>query len=194
MNGENQAFCGEMLCFSSIDREKDLKAEFERVALPLLSQLHLSAVYLTKDSAEAEDLVQETFLLAFRFYHRFKPGTNIRNWLSAIQRNLFFSWYRQKRKEPEFVDWVQIDQTYDFLMEKENSPESFLISKSTAETIENALNGLPVEFRTAVLLVDVQDLEYQEAAQVLKCPVGTVRSRVSRGRRLLQISLRDYDL
>ena len=152
--------------------------------------MYTSAIYLTKDKAEAEDLVQETYLRGFRFFHRVNPRTNIRAWLLVIQRNLFFSRYRQKKKESEYIDWERMDQAYDFLVQEESKPESFLMSKSIVERIGKALKRLPVEFRTAIVLVDVQKLKYEEAARVMECPVGTVRSRVSRGRRLLRITLR----
>ena len=191
MNGETKTLSGRGFRFSSVDRRKELKAEFERVALPQLSQLYASTFYLTKDKAKVEDLVQETFLRGYRFFHRFKPGTNIRAWLLSIQRNLFFSRYMQKKKELEYIEWERIDQAYNSLVEEESKPESFLMSKSIATRIGKALKHLPVEFRKSILLVDVQDLKYEEAARVVKCPVGTVRSRVSCGRRLLRVALRD---
>jgi len=93
-----------LLLLSSFDRKEELKAEFERVALPQLSHIYTSAFYLIRDKTEAEDLVQETYLRAFRFFNKFQPGTNCRAWLLTILRNLFINRYRQKRKEPEKVD------------------------------------------------------------------------------------------
>ena len=181
------------------DRKKVLKEEFERVALPHLSHLYTAAYYLTKNEAEAEDLVQETYLRAFRFFDKFEPGTNSKAWLLSIQRNLFINRYRQKRREPEMVDWEKIEQVYESMVEqgeraeKEN-PENLFFSQLMDHEVEEALKEIPEEFRTAIILVDIEELSYEEAAKVMECPVGTVRSRVSRGRRMLQVALRDYAL
>lgn len=169
------------------------------MALPLLSQLYTAAFYLTKDGAEAEDLVQETYLRAFRFFDKFEPGTNCKAWLLAILRNLFINRYRQKKAEPEMVDWEKIDQAYESLMEQgekteKNNPESLFFSQLMDHEVEQALKELPEEFRTTIILVDMEELSYEEAAKVLECPVGTIRSRLSRGRRMLQVALREYAL
>jgi len=199
MNGATQAVSEARLWFFSADRKEDLKAEFERVALPQLSHLYTSAVYLTKDKAEAEDLVQMTYLRAFRFFDKFATGTNIRAWLLSILRNLFINRYRQKRREPTTVDWEKIDEVYESMVEQgENlgrgNPEQHFVSQMMDDEVEAALKGLPEEFRTAIVLVDIEELSYQKTAQVMECPVGTVRSRVSRGRRMLQVALRGYAL
>ena len=179
--------------------KKELKAEFERVALPHLSHLYTSAFYLTKDISEAEDLVQETYLRAFRFFHKFKPGTNCRAWLLSILRNLFINRYREKQREPQTLDWEKIDKVYESIMEQDEkkeggNPENLFISQLMDEEVEKALREIPEEFRTAIVLVDVEGLSYEDAAKVMGCPLGTVRSRVSRGRRILQVALRDYAL
>lgn len=199
MNGATQAVSEARLWFFSADRKKDLKAEFERVALPQLSRLYTSAIYLTKDKAEAEDLVQMTYLRAFRFFDKFATGTNVRAWLLSILRNLFINRYRQKRREPTTVDWEKIDEVYESMVEQgENlgrgNPEHHFVSQMMDDEVEAALKGLPEEFRTAIVLVDIEELSYQKTAQVMECPVGTVRSRVSRGRRMLQVALRGYAL
>jgi RNA polymerase sigma-70 factor (ECF subfamily) len=179
------------------DRKKDLKAEFERVALPHLSGLYRAAFYLTKNEADAEDLVQETCLRAFRFFDKFEPGTNCKAWLLSILRNLFINRYRQRKAEPERVDWNRIDQVYESMVEQgqkaeKNNPESLFFSQLTSQKINEAIKELPEEFRTAIMLVDIEELSYEEAAKVMDCPIGTVRSRISRGRRILQVALRDY--
>jgi len=199
MNGATQAVSEARLWFSSADRKKDSKSEFERVALPQLSRLYTSAIYLTKDKAEAEDLVQMTYLRAFRFFDKFATGTNVRAWLLSILRNLFINRYRQKRREPTTVDWEKIDEVYESMVEQgENlgrgNPEHHFVSQMMDDEVEAALKGLPEEFRTAIVLVDIEELSYQKTAQVMECPVGTVRSRVSRGRRMLQVALRGYAL
>jgi len=183
----------------SLERRKALKAEFERVALPQLSHLYTSAFYLTKDKTEAEDLVQETYLRALRFFHKFQPWTNCRAWLLSIMRNLFINRYQQKKREAETVDWEEIDQVYESMVgqgekaERDN-PEALLISQLMDEEVEKAMRELPEEYRTAIVLVDIEELSYEEAAKVVECAIGTIRSRVSRGRRLLQVALRDYAL
>ena len=202
MNGTSGALSrGRQLLFS-LDRKKELKVEFERVALPQLSHLYTSAFYLTKDKAEAEDLVQETYIRALRFFDKFQPGTNCRAWLLSILRNLFINRYQQKKREAERVDWEKIDQVYESIVEQgekaeradKDNPETLLISQLMDEEVEEALKKLPEEYRTAIVLVDIEELSYEEAAKVMDCAIGTVRSRVSRGRRMLQVALRGYAL
>lgn len=182
------------------DRQKcRLRDDFHQVALPLLDRVHKAAYYLTRDSTEAEDLVQETYLRAFSSFDRFEPGTNCRAWLLSIMRNLFINRYRQRLREPESIDWEKVERGYEATIAGEEKsdrqdPETLVFSKLTGDQINKALQELPEEFRTAIVLVDVEELRYEEAAQIMKCPVGTVRSRLFRGRRLLQIALRDYAL
>jgi len=167
------------------------------VAVPELSNIYRGAIYLTKDRDAAEDLVQETFARAFRFFDKFEPGTNCRAWLLTIMRNLFYTHYRRNQEELELMDSNEIDQTYEFLFvqpektERDN-PASSLISESMDDEVDRALKELPEEFRTAIVLVDIEELSYEEAAGVMEVPIGTVRSRISRGRRLLQVALHDY--
>jgi len=170
-----------------LGKKKTLREEFKRVALPELSHLYTAAFYLTKDDTEAEDLVQATYLRAFRFFDKFQPGTNCRAWLLSVLRNLFINRYRQKRQEPENIDWEKIDQLYESLVEQGERVEM-------GDEVEEALGGLPEEYRTAIVLVDIEDLSYEEAAKVMECAIGTIRSRISRGRRLLQVALREYAL
>ena len=199
MNGTTGAISRGLLLLSCVDRKGALKAEFERVALPQLSHIYTSAFYLTRDKTEAEDLVQETYLRAFRFFNKFQPGTNCRAWLLSILRNLFINRYRQKRKEPEKVDWEKIEQVYESMVEQgeraeRDNPENQLISRLMDEEVERALRELSEEYRMAIVLVDIEELSYEEAAKVMECAIGTVRSRVSRGRRMLQVALRNYAL
>ncbi len=199
MNGTTGVISRGLLLLSSFDRREELKAEFERVALPQLSHLYTSAFYLTRDKTEAEDLVQETYLRAFRFFNKFQPWTNCRAWLLSILRNLFINRYRQKRKEPEKVDWEKIEQVYESMVEQgekaeRDNPENQLISRLMDEEVERALRELSEEYRMAIVLVDIEELSYEEAAKVMECAIGTVRSRISRGRRMLQVALRSYAL
>jgi len=199
MTRGTEAFSQRRLLFFPLDRKKELKAEFERVALPQLSHLYTSAFYLTRDRADAEDLVQETYLRAFRFFDKFQPGTNFRAWLLSILQNLFINRYRQKRREPMSVDWDRINEVYESMVEQDENkaggdPEHHFISQMMDDEVEKALRELAEEFRTAIVLVDIEELSYEEAAKIMECPIGTVRSRVSRGRRMLQVALRDYGL
>ena len=183
--------------FFPLDRKKEIRAEFERVALPQLSYLYTSAFYLTKDRADAEDLVQETYLRAFRFFDKFQPGTNFRAWLLSILQNLFINRDRQKRREAPTVQWGTVDEVYESMVEQNENmgggnPEHHFVSQMMDDEVEMALRGLPEEFRTPIVLVDIEELTYEESANIMECPMGTVRSRVSRGRRMLQVALKEY--
>ena len=183
--------------FFPLDRKKEIRAEFERVALPQLSYLYTSAFYLTKDRADAEDLVQETYLRAFRFFDKFQPGTNFRAWLLSILQNLFINRDRQKRREAPTIQRETIDEVYESMVEQNENmgggnPEHHFVSQMMDDEVEMALRGLPEEFRTAIVLVDIEELTYEESANIMECPMGTVRSRVSRGRRMLQVALKEY--
>ncbi len=197
MTSTTQALLGVWASPTSMGPEKELKAEFERVTLEHLSHLYTSAVFLTKDKAEAEDLVQETYLRAFRFFDKFERGTNSKAWLLSILRHLFINRYQQKKREPTTVDWEQINELYDSMVEQPESsgmqnPEHHFVTQIMDDEIEAALRALPEEFRTTIVLVDIEELNYEDAARVMGCPVGTVRSRLSRGRRMLQVALRDH--
>ncbi len=193
MSRVTEVFSATRQSFFSQHKEKTLKGEFEQVALPHISHLYIAAFYLTKHEAEAEDLVQETYLRGFRFFHKFESGTNCKAWLLTILRNLFINRCRQKTREPEMVDWEKVDRSYESVERGAESyganPESVVFSKVMTHRIETALRKLPEEFRTSIILVDIDELTYEEAGKVMGCPVGTVRSRISRGRRILQIAL-----
>jgi len=192
------AFSRVQLLLPFLDRKKVSTAEFEQAALPEISHLYKSALCLTRSKTEAEDLVQETYLRAFRFFDNFQPGTNCRAWLLTILRNLFIYRYQQKKREPEIVDLERIDQNYKSMVEQgekeRNNPENQLISRLMGGEIEKALRELSEEFRMAIMLGDIEELSYEQAAKLMECPIGTVRSRISRGRRMLQVALRGYAL
>ncbi len=175
------------------------REEFERLTLPYFSRLYSAAYYFTKNESLAEELVQDTYLRAFRYFNKFERGTNCKAWLLSIMRNIFINRYRQVKREPEIIDWNAIDETYESIVldrhrVAEQNPEAILFSDCIDSEVANALKDLPDEFRTAVVLVDLHELSYDEAAKVMDCPVGTVRSRLSRGRRLLQVALREFAL
>ena len=197
MNEATGEVSEEGLLSQSIERQRALKAEFERVALPQRSYLYKVASYLTKKRARAEDLVQETYLRAFRFFDKFEPGTNCKAWLLSILRHLFVNRYRHRKNQPEMVDCKCLDELFESTVEQEEmmergDPENLLLWNLMHEEVEDALNELPADYRRAVNLVDIDELSYQEAAKVMECPIGTLRSRVSRGRRMLETALQDY--
>lgn len=181
----------------SVERKRALKAEFERIALPQRSYLYKVASYLTKKRARAEDLVQETYLRAFRYFDKFEPGSNCKAWLLSILRHIFVNRYRHMKRQPEMVDCGCLDEVSGFAVEQEEKmergdPEYLLLWNFMHEEVEDALNELPSDYREAVNLVDINELSYEEAAKVMECPIGTLRSRVFRGRRMLETALQDF--
>jgi len=176
------------------DAGQSRRAEFEAEALPHLDHLYSAAFYLCRDRDRASDLVQETFLRAFRFFHQFESGTNCRAWLLTILHNTFRNQYRAGQRSRGQVD---IDEAATAREATEASgidsdPQTLVLSEMMDQEIVQALGELPEEFRSAIVAVDLQELTYEEGARALGCPVGTVRSRLSRGRRLLERKLADY--
>ena len=161
--------------------------EFERVALVHLDALYHVALRLTRNRAEAEDVVQEAFLRAFRSFDRFDPGTNCRAWLFTILRNVFLNRVRAQGREVLEAEVGDLDQV-EVATEAQAgwNPEEQFLQTMLHGDIDRALATLPLAFREAVLLVDLEGLTYREVAEVLECPIGTVMSRLSRGRALLR--------
>jgi RNA polymerase sigma-70 factor, ECF subfamily len=174
---------------------QELEARFEAEALPLLPGLYSAAFRLTRNAADAEDLVQETFLRAYRGFHQFEPGTNIKAWLYRILTNTFINSYRKKQREPqtdsldETEDWY----LYSRMAERgtEPSAEASVIESLPDEDVQEALSSLPDQFRIAVLLADVEGFSYKEIAEITEVPIGTVMSRLHRGRKALEKRLWD---
>jgi RNA polymerase sigma-70 factor (ECF subfamily) len=164
--------------------------EFERVALVHLDALYHIALRLTRNRAEAEDVVQEAFLRAFRSFHRFNPGTNCRAWLFTILRHVFLNRVRVQGREvleTEMGGLEQVQMTAEAPVGR--NPEEQLLQTILHGDVDRALAALPLVFREAVMLVDIEGLTYREVAEVLGCPIGTVMSRLSRGRALLRRTL-----
>lgn len=160
------------------------------MALVHLDALYHVALRLTRNRAEAEDIVQEALLRAFRSFDRFNPGTNCRAWLFTILRNVFLNRVRSQAREVMEADvggFDQMESTTDALLER--NPEERFLQTVLHGDIDRALATLPLAFREAILLVDVEGLTYREVAEVLACPIGTVMSRLSRGRALLRRAL-----
>jgi RNA polymerase sigma-70 factor, ECF subfamily len=180
-----------------------VRMRFEAVALPLLAVVYRAALRFTGRAEDARDITQETFLRAFRTFDRFQPGTNCKAWLLTIVYSVFVNRYRREQREPLVaVDDVELLYDASGVAGKpmtsppappvESSGGASPASSISDPEIEQALNRLPESFRSAVLLVDVEELTYEEAAAVLECPVNTVRSRLFRGRGLLWTALREY--
>jgi len=161
--------------------------------LPLLPSLYSAALRMTRNPADAEDLVQETYLRAFRGFGGFEEGTNLRAWMYRILTNTFINAYRKRQREPVTVpdedveDWY----LYDKLGEAgiEASAESAVLERLPDEDVQRALEALPDGFRLAVLLADVEGFSYKEIAQIMGIPIGTVMSRLHRGRKALEKAL-----
>jgi len=165
---------------------------FERAALVHLDALYRVALRLTGNAADAEDLVQETMLRAYRSWDRYTPGTNAKGWLLTILRHLFINEYRRKSRHPETVDVDTIEPFALFQEVQEEDPQGAFFDKIVDDEVLRAVDQLPEAFREAVTLSDVEGLSYEEVAKVLDVPVGTVKSRLYRGRRLLQAKLYEY--
>jgi RNA polymerase sigma-70 factor (ECF subfamily) len=170
-----------------------LRDRFEREVLPILPNLYGAALRFTRNPQDAEDLVQETYLRAFRGFAGFQEGTNLRAWMYRILTNTFINIYRKKQREPVTVqdddieDWYLYDRLGSSTVEA--SAESEVLEKLPDEDVQRALEALPEGFRMAVLLADVEGFSYKEIAEIMDIPIGTGMSRLHRGRKALQKAL-----
>lgn len=179
---------------SSLDQKK-LYQEFESEALPHLNALQAYALKLTNDPEDADDLVQDTMLKAFRFFDKFEKGTNCKAWLFQIMKNSFINNYRKHSKEPDKVDYEDVQNFYENIKADEVKSHHFQGDAFTDildDEIVNALSTLPDDFRTIVFLSDIEGYSYEEIADFLDCPIGTVRSRLHRARKMLYALLYTY--
>jgi RNA polymerase sigma-70 factor (ECF subfamily) len=164
--------------------------EFEKEAMPHVDLLYNYARRMTRSKEDAADLVQETCLKAYRFWRSYERGTNIKAWLFRILRNTYINRYRQESREPDTVDFESVqhgDHQGGLGPSSERGLRNLL-----EDDVSNAVAGLPDEFRTVIILSDIEGLTYEEIAEFLDCPVGTVRSRLHRGRKLLRVQLLEY--
>jgi len=168
---------------------------FEQELLPHADALYNFAYHLTYNEADANDLVQETFMKAFRFIHSFDSGTNAKAWLFKILKNGFINDYRKKKKEPTKVDYEDIIAYQD--ADEDKGGVAFdlredIFDGMLGDEITIALNRLPIDFKTVILLCDIEGFTYEEIAKIIDIPIGTVRSRLHRARNMLKESLKEY--
>lgn len=179
-------------------KEREKQQEFEKEALKHFDSLFNAAVRMTQSSWEAEDLVQETYMKAYNSFHRFKKGTNCKAWLFKILTNTYINLFQKKKIRSSVEDKGFLEDFYIFNRFEEDIPafgdvigEGFL-KRLVSDDVLAAIDRLPPEFRTVIILSDMESLSYQEIADILDCSLGTVKSRLYRGRRLLQKSLWEY--
>lgn len=184
---------------SGANEPETASARFEAVALPFMDALFNKALHLTRRPEDASDLVQETFLRAYRTFANFTEGTNAKAWLFTILYSIFINKYRKEQREPDTISLDEREETFEQTLANPDWEASFsaLVDSElnwVEPEVRQALGQLPENFRTAILLVDVEGLTYEEAAAVITCPVGTLRSRLFRARRVLFVALREYAL
>src|SRR6059036_2008628 len=172
--------------------EAEKRTSFEREALVHLDSLYRVALRLTGNTAEADDLVQETMLKAYRAWEQFEKGTNAKGWLLTILRHAFINEYRRKTRHPETVDLDTIEPFAVFPEVQDEDPQGAFFDHIVDDEVLRAIDQLPEAFRETLVLSDVEGMSYQEIAGILEIPVGTVKSRLFRARQLLQGKLYDY--
>ncbi len=175
------------------------RAHFSDLAMEHMPALYTAALRMTRNPADAEDLVQETFLKAYRSFDKFEEGTNLRAWLYRILTNTFINSYRAAKRRPEKADVEDVEDLYLYRRlgdlrsgELGRSAEEEVLEHITDDEVKAAIESLPESFRIAVLLADVEGFSYKEIADITEVPIGTVMSRIHRGRRALQKALTDY--
>ena len=170
--------------------------DFEKDILPFVDSLYSTAYRLVMNHQDAEDLVQETCMKAFKYYDKFEPGTNLRAWLFKILKNTFINTYRKKKATPQQVDFSGIEESLENLISENikdlSDPESQFFASLIDDNVEAAMNALPEEYHIVVVMADIEGKSYKEIAEALDIPLGTVMSRLYRGRKMLEKALLDY--
>ncbi|HHT9144641.1 MAG: sigma-70 family RNA polymerase sigma factor [Candidatus Brocadiaceae bacterium] len=182
--------------------ENNRKKEFEDIAMEHIDSLYSMAIRLVFNKDEAEDLVQETYLKAYRFFNTFQKGTNIKAWLFKILRNTFINKYRKTVNLPSeifYEDVESVNSTLSYKQETASGESTDTLEKKYSDLgnlmeddVKHAIDSLPIEYKEAILLSDVEELSYNDIAEITNVPIGTVKSRLNRGRKLLQKSLWEY--
>lgn len=178
-------------------RKSNRRPEFEQACVEYIDDLFAAALKMTRNRASAEELVQDTYVRALRFADSFEWGTNLKAWLFRILTNTFINEYRHRKHERNYIERAAAEPIYDEVLDREarayaSDPEAHAFTRFFREELERALDELPDDFRVVVVLADLQGFSYKEIAAMISCPIGTVMSRLHRGRRLLQRQLVDY--
>jgi RNA polymerase sigma-70 factor, ECF subfamily len=175
------------------------QARFTELAMEYMGPLYSAALRMTRNPSDAEDLVQETYLKAYRAFGSFKEGTNLKAWLYRILTNTFINSYRARRRRPEQTEIDDVEDLYLYrrlggleAVSAGRSAEEEVLEHFTETDVKDAIEALPEQFRVAVLLADVEGFSYKEIAEILEVPIGTVMSRLHRGRRALQKTLHNF--
>jgi RNA polymerase sigma-70 factor (ECF subfamily) len=181
---------------AELTKEEIQKQEdFEEEIVPHLDAMYNFALRLTSDPSDAEDLVQDTIVKAFRFFSSYEKGTNAKAWLFRILKNSYINNYRKQSKQPNQVDYDEVSEFYETIRADRTDTsdlEDKMFRELVDDDISQALDELPEDFRTVVLLCDVEGFTYEEIANMLDVPIGTIRSRLHRGRNLLKAQLKEY--
>lgn len=175
--------------------EKKKQKDFDEEIIPHMDALYNFALRLTTDPNDAEDLVQDTIVKAYRFFSSYEKGTNAKAWMFRILKNSFINNYRKTSKKPSQVDYDEVSSYYESIRAERTETsdlESLMFREMMDDDLSNALTRLPEDFRTVVLLCDVEGYTYEEIANMLDVPIGTIRSRLHRGRNLLKTELLEY--
>ena len=173
-----------------VENTAEKRKEFEELALQYMDSLYSVALRMAKNPSEAQDLVQDAYLRAYRFFDRFEKGTNFKAWLFKILKNVYINKYRKELRKPQMVDISDVEASNNLL--GPTTPEDEIFSKLLDDDVTRAMDDLPEDFRLAIMLADVDGLAYKDIAEILECPIGTVMSRLHRGRKLLRESLYEY--
>ncbi len=178
---------------------KENKFNYERDLMPYADSLYLTALRMVSNPQDAEDLVQETFLKAFKYYNKFKPGTNIKAWLFKILKNTFINFYRKRKKTPHQIELMELEDNLESFtisevpqLKEMEKDEAFGIFSDLDEEVKFALDSLPEEYKKVIIMIDIEGKSYKEIADSLNLPIGTVMSRLYRGRKKLEETLLKY--